>query len=118
MLQRGEKFEYRGPEAFRGWLYSWTLNKIRDRQKYYARGKRRQDPTRQQEAPPDLDALIHDASETPSQHAMQREDLDRLQAAFDQLPSEQRAVLFLEEIPKGATGKLQRIGLAEKLGIT
>jgi acyl-CoA synthetase (AMP-forming)/AMP-acid ligase II len=28
-----------------------------------------------------------------------------------------RTVLFLEEIPKGATGKLQRIGLAEKLGL-
>jgi acyl-CoA synthetase (AMP-forming)/AMP-acid ligase II len=29
-----------------------------------------------------------------------------------------RKILFLEEIPKGATGKLQRIGLAEKLGLT
>jgi acyl-CoA synthetase (AMP-forming)/AMP-acid ligase II len=29
-----------------------------------------------------------------------------------------RVILFLEEIPKGATGKLQRIGLAEKLGLT
>ena len=28
-----------------------------------------------------------------------------------------RKVLFLEEIPKGATGKLQRIGLATKLGL-
>jgi acyl-CoA synthetase (AMP-forming)/AMP-acid ligase II len=28
-----------------------------------------------------------------------------------------RTVLFLEEIPKGATGKLQRIGLAKKLGL-
>ena len=28
-----------------------------------------------------------------------------------------RKVLFLEEIPKGATGKLQRIGLAQKLGL-
>jgi acyl-CoA synthetase (AMP-forming)/AMP-acid ligase II len=28
-----------------------------------------------------------------------------------------RQVVFLEEIPKGATGKLQRIGLAEKLGL-
>jgi acyl-CoA synthetase (AMP-forming)/AMP-acid ligase II len=26
-------------------------------------------------------------------------------------------VVFLTEIPKGATGKLQRIGLAEKLGL-
>jgi len=29
-----------------------------------------------------------------------------------------RKVVFLAEIPKGATGKLMRIGLAEKLGIT
>jgi len=29
-----------------------------------------------------------------------------------------RKVVFLDEIPKGATGKLMRIGLAEKLGIT
>ena len=28
-----------------------------------------------------------------------------------------RKVFFLDEIPKGATGKLQRIGLAEKLGL-
>jgi acyl-CoA synthetase (AMP-forming)/AMP-acid ligase II len=28
-----------------------------------------------------------------------------------------RKILFLPEIPKGATGKLQRIGLAEKLGL-
>jgi acyl-CoA synthetase (AMP-forming)/AMP-acid ligase II len=28
-----------------------------------------------------------------------------------------RTILFLKEIPKGATGKLQRIGLAEKLGL-
>jgi len=29
-----------------------------------------------------------------------------------------RKIVFLDEIPKGATGKLTRIGLAEKLGIT
>jgi acyl-CoA synthetase (AMP-forming)/AMP-acid ligase II len=28
-----------------------------------------------------------------------------------------RRLVFLDEIPKGATGKLQRIGLAEKLGL-
>jgi acyl-CoA synthetase (AMP-forming)/AMP-acid ligase II len=28
-----------------------------------------------------------------------------------------RKIIFLEEIPKGATGKLQRIGLAQKLGL-
>ena len=29
-----------------------------------------------------------------------------------------RSVIILEEIPKGATGKIQRIGMAEKLGLT
>ncbi len=29
-----------------------------------------------------------------------------------------RRIIFLAEIPKGATGKLQRIGLAAKLGLT
>lgn len=29
-----------------------------------------------------------------------------------------RKILFVDEIPKGATGKLQRIGLAEQLGLT
>lgn len=29
-----------------------------------------------------------------------------------------RKIVFLDEIPKGATGKVQRIGLAEKLGLT
>ena len=28
-----------------------------------------------------------------------------------------RKVVILEEIPKGATGKMQRIGMAEKLGL-
>jgi acyl-coenzyme A synthetase/AMP-(fatty) acid ligase len=28
-----------------------------------------------------------------------------------------RKVLLMEEIPKGATGKLQRIGMAQKLGL-
>src|SRR3984957_12089285 len=28
-----------------------------------------------------------------------------------------RKIIFLSEIPKGATGKLQRIGLAQKLGL-
>ena len=28
-----------------------------------------------------------------------------------------RKIVLLDEIPKGATGKLQRIGLAEKLGL-
>jgi acyl-coenzyme A synthetase/AMP-(fatty) acid ligase len=42
------------------------------------------------------------------------QDFVRERAAAFKVP---RKVLFLDEIPKGATGKLQRIGLAEKLGV-
>jgi acyl-coenzyme A synthetase/AMP-(fatty) acid ligase len=29
-----------------------------------------------------------------------------------------KTIVILTDIPKGATGKIQRIGLAEKLGLT
>ena len=29
-----------------------------------------------------------------------------------------RKIVFLDELPKGPTGKVQRIGLAERLGLT
>ena len=42
-----------------------------------------------------------------------RDHVSRHLAAF-KVP---KLVLFVDEIPKGATGKVQRIGLAEKLGL-
>ncbi|MCE9622636.1 MAG: AMP-binding protein [Actinomycetia bacterium] len=52
----------------------------------------------------------------PDAHVTERELKDFLSltlAAF-KVP---RSIVFLDELPKGATGKLQRIGLAERLGI-
>jgi acyl-CoA synthetase (AMP-forming)/AMP-acid ligase II len=51
-----------------------------------------------------------------SQSATERElqDFVAKRAADYKVP---RKILFMEEIPKGATGKLQRIGLAAKLGL-
>jgi acyl-CoA synthetase (AMP-forming)/AMP-acid ligase II len=42
-------------------------------------------------------------------------DFARLRLADFKVP---RKIVFLPEIPKGATGKLQRIGLAQKLGLS
>jgi oxalate---CoA ligase len=47
-----------------------------------------------------------------SEHELR--DFARARLADFKVP---RRVVFLDEIPKGATGKLQRIGLAEKLGL-
>jgi acyl-CoA synthetase (AMP-forming)/AMP-acid ligase II/acyl carrier protein len=50
---------------------------------------------------------------TLSESELQIHAAERL--AYFKVP---RQIVFLEAIPKGATGKLQRIGLAEKLGIS
>ena len=67
--------------------------------------------------PVPVDPVAWDAPEAP--------ELTGPYAANDKLAAAQRLaafkvprqVIFMDEIPKGATGKLQRIGLAEKLGL-
>jgi acyl-CoA synthetase (AMP-forming)/AMP-acid ligase II len=57
-------------------------------------------------------AVVLREGETATDHEL-REFLSEHLAPF-KIP---RKIIFLHEIPKGATGKLQRIGLAEKLGL-
>jgi oxalate---CoA ligase len=58
-------------------------------------------------------AVVLREGKTVDEHTLRDFAATRL-AAF-KVP---RRIVFLEEIPKGATGKLQRIGLAQKLGLT
>ncbi len=58
-------------------------------------------------------AVVLRAGETATQRELQELAATRL--ADFKVP---RKILFLEEIPKGPTGKLQRVGLAERLGLT
>ena len=58
-------------------------------------------------------AVVLREGETLSEHGLREFAGERL-APF-KVP---RKIVFLAEIPKGATGKLQRIGLAEKLGLS
>ncbi|ABI61688.1 acyl--CoA ligase [Granulibacter bethesdensis] len=58
-------------------------------------------------------AIVLHEGQTADEHQI-RDYLSQRLAAF-KVP---RKIVFLTEIPKGATGKLQRIGLAEKLGLT
>ncbi len=92
--------EYRGEDAFRVWLFSWALNKIRDRQKFYRAEKR--NPAK--EVRPS--ALHDDASladlyvtiDTPSRHAMRGELVAQVERAFDGLPEDHREVIALAKI--------------------
>ena len=57
-------------------------------------------------------AVVLREGKSPSENELR--DFAREHLAEFKVP---RKILFLDEIPKGATGKLQRIGLAEKLGL-
>jgi oxalate---CoA ligase len=59
-------------------------------------------------------AAVRGAARGAAGHRARAADLRRQRAADYKVP---KKILFMDEIPKGATGKLQRIGLAQKLGL-
>lgn len=95
-----DEFEYRGEAEFCGWLFTKAVSKIRGRARHYAAQKRdvaRVRPLRDDgEDIPYADCYAGIA--TPSRIAMGREELRRVEAAFDELPDDYREVLTLSRI--------------------
>ena len=100
-LEALPRFEYRGPDSFRNWLFCRAENKIRDRGRYWRRQRRsasREDGS--------LSTLLShdDGSErlaqlktyrTPSYDVCAREELSRAEEAFQSLPANYREVIVL-----------------------
>lgn len=97
-------FEYRGEAAFRQWLYTAALRKVMDKNRYWQQDKR--DAGR--EAHLDGDARDSDDASrvleqyggfyTPSHDASMKEQLARVERAFDALSPEYRQVVTLSRI--------------------
>jgi RNA polymerase sigma-70 factor (subfamily 1) len=100
LLEGLDRFEYRGEEQFRNWLYVAALNKIRQHDRYFRAAKR--DPARELRLDTDArDVALEGAyatAFTPSRQAMAREDIERLEAGFDSLPEHYRQVITLSRI--------------------
>lgn len=123
-------FEYQGEAAFRRWLYTAAERKVLDRARFHHRARR---DTRREEAAPGGDAGLlgcYASFCTPSQEAIAREEMARIESAMDELPASYREVLRLrhvvglsnEEIAKelGRTQEYARMILARarhKLGL-
>ncbi len=100
------RFEYRGPDSFRNWLFRQAENKIRDRGRYWSRERR----TGDREAGPVTAILARERDEdvellsqlrtfcTPSRHASAREELARAEEAFSLLPEDYRRVILLARV--------------------
>jgi RNA polymerase sigma factor (sigma-70 family) len=108
VLVNADRFRFEGEKNFRHWLFTTALRKITDKQRYYAAAKRR--PPRVEErargraatsvstSNADLADCYRTAFTSPSEAAMRKEDVARLEAAFDALDPEDREVVIMARI--------------------
>jgi RNA polymerase sigma-70 factor (ECF subfamily) len=94
-------FEYRGEAAFRNWLFQAAERKLQDRARHWGRAKR--DAGRVEahatDTGSDASALSCYASFcTPSQRAVMRDELARIEDAFDRLEPPYRDVIVLSRV--------------------
>ena len=123
VLENMGRFRYPGEAAFRAWLYATAMRKIADRAEYWRAAMR--DPAREVRLSPGTTsrpsgtddarlAEVYRASFfSPSQAAIGREALVKLEAAFEKLPEDYREVIVLSRIVG-----LSRAEIAEKMGRT
>ncbi len=92
------RFQHDGEGAFRHWLFTTALRKIKTRQKYWLQDKR--DTDRRANAGASEEHLFECYASicTPSQDAMAREELGRIEAAFEKLSGDHREVILLTRI--------------------
>lgn len=109
-----EAIEYRGDEAFRGWLFLQATRKILDRYRYHRRARRA--GSKEELLPEDDDAeLLQQYASicTPSRHAAGKEQLARVEAAMRQLPEGQRDAVLMSRL-----GGIAYSEIAQQLGVT
>ena len=114
VLENVGRIEYQGDEAFRCWLFTWALHKIRDRQRYWLAQKRDAGREVRLDGSGADDLLAcYGTFCTPSREAMLHEQIDRIERAFDRLPPQYREVITLARI-----AGLPHAEIAARLGST
>ena len=110
-----DSFEYRGEEAFRGWLYTAVANKVLEHEREaraQVRDARREVRVTDTEGDVALSGVYAQVL-SPSQQLIAAERLRALEAAFDELPDHYREVLTLSRI-----ARMSRAAIAAQLGRT
>lgn len=95
LLERSDGFEFRGETQFRAWLFTSALNLVRQKQRFHRARKR--DVGREVAAMTEV-SIGYASIATPSRIAAAKEQIERLEAAFDSLSDEHREVIALARI--------------------
>ena len=117
VLGQLDKFRWNGESGFRAWLFTAAMRKIADRAEYWKAQKR--DSAREVRLvtrDDDGDTRVADVYRTvctPSQVAVGRELMERIERAFESLTDEQREVIALARI-----AGLSHADIAQRMGWT
>ncbi len=109
VLLHADRFQHGGEQGMREWLFTTAHRKIVNRLEHWRADKRSPQRETPDLVPDELRSLVA----TPSRHAIAREDLQRIEAAFDVLTDEQREVLTMSRLLG-----LGHAAIAERLGKT
>jgi RNA polymerase sigma-70 factor (ECF subfamily) len=109
LLSVAPRFEDRGEDRFRAWLFTSALNKLRDKRRFHRSQKR--DPAREVEPDDEEPSLAAASYLTPSVDAMGREAALALEQALGALREEHREVIAMARV-----AKLPHAVIAETLG--
>lgn len=99
-----KNFQYEDDAHFKHWLYVAALRKIANRYEYYRAGKRDVAKEFKPGAASGSDAgnvdllKAYRAVCSPSQHVVAREEIARIEGAFDRLPEDYREVILLSRV--------------------
>jgi RNA polymerase sigma factor (sigma-70 family) len=106
VLENAGDYRYRGQAAFKNWLFTAALNKIVDRHRFHHRDKR--DAGREVNAsaasgadtsgPDLLDCYGSLGATTIGSAVSRREEAERIESAFAELPPQYREVITLSRI--------------------
>lgn len=97
LLTHQERFRHPGEEAFKAWLFTTARRKLSNRVRDLERQKRDAAREVRGSGPGDLGEAYARIS-SPSGHVLKAEEVERLEAALDQLSPDHREVLTLAHL--------------------
>ncbi len=111
ILENAERFRFGGEPEFRKWLFTTAMRKIADRCEHWNAAKRH--PGREESEIEEELLNGYRGVFTPSAQAVAREELARVEGAFDRLAPEKREVVMMARLMG-----LSHAQIAQELGKT